>query len=351
MKAKDKLILLALAVATLFYLFYVIRSILTPFVISLVLSYFLHPLVEKLSQKAHISRISAILLIMGLSLSIIFAIIITISPLIYMQLSDMLTALPRYFVTIVNDIYPRIIAGLNNVGIRTNINIDEIFNNEKFSASALAFLQNFSSEILTSSVAIINVLALIFITPILIFYLLKDWDLMVKTCYNNLPKTSVATLKKLSKEIDTALAGYVRGQGTVCFILAVIYSVSLSFTDLNFGFLIGLLTGVFAFIPYIGAVTGVVCAIIIALFQWGFDFVALAPIFGIFLFGQILESNFLTPKLVGEKVGLHPVWIIFGIFVFGVLFGFVGVLFATPLTAIFGVLIKHFSIEYKKRFV
>jgi predicted PurR-regulated permease PerM len=186
--------------------------------------------------------------------------------------------------------------------------------------------------------------------PILVFYLLKDWDILMQKIYELLPRGVAGTAKQIAKEIDKTLAGYVRGQFHVCLILAAFYSISLSLAGLNFGFLIGFLTGMFAFMPYIGMLFGTSAAIIIALFQWGFNFTNLAPVGIIFLVAQLIESNFLTPKLIVNKIGLHTVWIIFGLFVFGVLLGFVGVLLALPLTAICGVIIKYFLLQYKKKF-
>lgn len=351
MKTKDKIILLILAILACGYFLYLIRSILTPFIISLVVAYFLHPVPDYLVKKFKMSRFGAVLLIVGVFLSIFFAFMVIIMPIIYAQLIQLFIALPRYFNVISHDIYPKIVNNLNGVGIKVNGDLSEILNNQKISDSLLEFLKNFSFDIFSSSMALVNVLSLIFIMPILTFYLLKDWDLLIANFNNHLPKQINTALKKLFSDIDLALAGYVRGQIIVCLILAILYSSLLSFTNLHFGFLIGLLTGIFSFIPYVGAIGGVIIALLFSLFQWGFDLVNITPVLLVFLFGQILETNFLTPKLIGKRVGLHPVWIIFGLFVFGVLFGFLGVLLATPMTAAFGVLIRHLAAEYKKRFV
>jgi predicted PurR-regulated permease PerM len=198
---------------------------------------------------------------------------------------------------------------------------------------------------------LINILSLIFITPILVFYLLKDWNILMIKIYELLPKSIAKQTKEVAGDINKTLAGYVRGQFNVCLILAIFYAASLSLVGLNFGFLIGFLTGMFAFVPYVGMFCGTVAAIVVALFQWGFDFTYLSLVAAIFLLAQLVESNFLTPKLIGDKIGIHPVWMIFGLFVFGVLFGFLGVLFAVPLTAIFGVIAKYFALQYKRKFV
>jgi predicted PurR-regulated permease PerM len=172
---------------------------------------------------------------------------------------------------------------------------------------------------------------------------------MIKKVDDLLPKKQKNDIRKIFSDIDLTMSGYIKGQFNVCLILGLIYAVLLSFAGLNFGFLIGFFTGLMVFIPYVGMLIGVVLAIIIALFQWGFDLFHIGIISLIFILGQIIESNFLTPKLVGSKIGLHPIWLIFGLFFFGINFGFMGVLFAVPLSAIFGIIIKYFLQQYKKK--
>jgi predicted PurR-regulated permease PerM len=259
-------------------------------------------------------------------------------------------ALPGYFQTISNDFYPKIAQILNKAGFKVEADLAHLFQNEQVASRFVDLSKNVFGNAIDSSLNFINVLSLIFITPILIFYLLKDWDILLKKINDYLPREISASVKKIATDIDKALSGYIRGQFNVCFILALIYSILLSFTGLNVGFLIGFLTGIFSFIPFIGMLCGVVCAIIVALLQWGFDPSHISAIALVFIFGQVIESNFLTPKLIGSKIGLHPVWIIFGLFIFGTLLGFIGVLVAVPLTAICGVIIKHFALEYKKKF-
>ncbi len=349
MKEQEKIIITSLFVAAFILAVYLIRSILTPFIISLILSYFLHPLVDRVCQKTKMSRLSAVLVITGLFFIGFFTVLALILPIIYEQLSALISALPQYFQTLAIDLYPKIADFLTSIGIKINPNFEQAFENADATTHILNFLQNFITNLFQSSVALVNVLSLIFITPILIFYFLKDWNLLVEKILSFLPKKYNSSIKNILQEVDQALSGYVRGQINVCLILGIIYSILLTFTGLNFGFLIGFFTGLFSFIPYVGALGGFGVAIILALLQWGFHFTNLLLVALVFIFCQTLESNFLTPKLIGNKVGLHPVWIIFGLFVFGTLFGFLGVLLSTPLSAICGVLIKNLAFEYKKR--
>ncbi|MBP7709982.1 MAG: AI-2E family transporter [Rickettsiales bacterium] len=350
MKTKDKVLSILTIFAALFWLIYLVKSVLTPFILSLIIAYFLDPLVDRFCTKCKLSRLAATSIILGLFLVILVALCSLLLPIIYTQFLSLLEALPGYFQILVNDFYPKIAASLNKAGFKLDTDFSHLIANEQVTTKFVDLSQNIFNNALSSSVFLINILSLVFITPILVFYLLKDWDLLVAKINNYLPRTVSSSVKKIAADIDKTLSGYVRGQFNVCLILGIIYSSLLSFTGLNFGFLIGFLTGLFSFIPYVGMLSGVTAAVAVALFQWGFDGGHITAISVVFIFGQILESNFLTPKLIGEKIGLHPVWLIFGLFIFGALFGFVGVLIAVPLTAICGVIIKHFALEYKKRF-
>jgi predicted PurR-regulated permease PerM len=349
MKLRDKIIFIVIALVIFSSLIYLIKSVIAPFISSLVIAYFLDPLVDRLHEKYKLSRLAATSLIMGLFVVSFVGICSVLLPIIYTQFMALLDALPDYLQTFTNDLYPKIAAILNRIGFGLQTDFSHLIEDQQISAQFIDLSKNIFSNALDSSLTLINILSLIFITPILIFYLLKDWDILIKKIHDFLPRNISASAKEIAREIDKALSGYVRGQFNVCFILGVLYSSLLSFSGLNFGFLIGFLTGLFSFIPYVGMLSGVTAAIAVALFQWGFD-IHIAYVAAIFIFGQIIESNFLTPKLIGSKIGLHPVWMIFGLFIFGALFGFIGVVIAVPLTAVCGTIIKHFSTEYKKHF-
>lgn len=347
MKISEKIALIIFIILVFGLSVYLIRSILSPFIFSLVIAYFLHPLVDRLSKK-RLSRLAATSLIMGVFFIVFIGIILMIAPIVYAQSEALIIALPQYFQIVAHDIYPKIATTLNSVGIKMNSDLIQVIDKADLASKIFEVVQNFLLGAFSSSVAFINIISLIFITPILIFYLLKDWNLLAAKVHSYFPSKMAHAASAIMREIDEALAGFIRGQITVCLILGLIYSILLSIFGLNFGFLIGIITGILTFVPYVGALTGFVVAMLVAFFQWGFSFIDLVSIALVFCFGQILESNFLTPKFVGKNIGLHPVWIVFGIFVFGVLFGFMGVLFATPLTAICGVFIRHLSFEYKK---
>ena len=155
-------------------------------------------------------------------------------------------------------------------------------------------------------------------------------------------------MRQLAREIDAAIAGFVRGQTAVCLILGSFYAVALTLSGLNFGLLIGLISGVITFIPYVGSMTGLILALGVAVAQFWPDYSSILMVLGIFLVGQFLEGNLLAPKLVGESVGLHPVWLIFALLAFGYLFGFVGLLVAVPLAATIGVLARFALQRYRE---
>ncbi|MEO3415598.1 AI-2E family transporter [Roseovarius sp. CAU 1744] len=202
-------------------------------------------------------------------------------------------------------------------------------------------------SVLSSAVSILNVVMLFVIVPVVAFYLLYDWDNMVAKVDDLLPRDHARVIRNLAREIDKTLASFIRGMGTVCLILGTYYAIALMLVGLQFGLVVGALAGLVTFIPYVGALLGGALAIGLALFQFWGDWISIGLVAGIFVLGQVIEGNVLTPKLVGNSVGLHPVWLIFALSVFGTLFGFVGMLVAVPLAAAIGVLARFAIGQYK----
>ncbi len=349
MQTRDKLVISFILSAFFFIVIYSIKSILTPFVASLILAYFLNPPVDYLHKKHNVCRSLSTLLILTLFITFNILLYSYIVPIIYAQLVAFINTMPSYIKIIYYDIYPDIISRLKDSGVEVNGSFNEFFH-EKNITSAFDLSKNVFGKALLSSASLINIISLVFISPILVFYFLKDWDLIVNNVSRHLPKKSAKTIKKVVIDIDKTLSQYIRGQLNVCLILGLLYAIMLNYSGLNFGFLIGFLTGIFSFIPYIGMLIGVVIGIIVALFQWGLDVPNILTILGIFAFGQFVEGNFIAPKLIGDKIGTHPAWIIFGLFFFGFIFGLFGVLIAVPLTAICSVLIKFFAARYRKKY-
>jgi predicted PurR-regulated permease PerM len=208
------------------------------------------------------------------------------------------------------------------------------------------WIATFLKSLWSGGRAVFSVLSLLVITPVVAFYLLCDWDRVVVTVDGWIPRPHRDTVRGLARDIDGAIAGFVRGQAVICLILAAFYAIALTLTGLNFGFLIGLMTGFLGFIPYVGAVTGFIVAVVVAIAQFWPNWTPILLVIGVFVVGQVLEGYVLSPKLVGAKVGLHPVWLIFSLIAFGYLLGFVGLLVAIPLAASIGVLARFALRKY-----
>ena len=216
-----------------------------------------------------------------------------------------------------------------------------------FAKQALDVLTNLFKSIISGGAKVIDVASIMVLTPLVTFYLLRDWDLLVARIDGWLPRKSAPVIREQFSRIDETLAGFVRGQASVCLILGSFYATGLSIVGLEFGLLVGLGAGFISFIPYVGASIGLAVGFTIALVQFS-DWMPIAIVVGIFLTGQTAESYVLTPKLVGERVGLHPVWLIFALMAGGSLAGFTGVLLAIPVAAIIGVLVRFGLAEYLK---
>ena len=207
-------------------------------------------------------------------------------------------------------------------------------------------IATFLASLWSGGRTLFSVLSLLVITPVVAFYLLCDWDRLVATVDGWIPLPYRDTVRRLAREIDQAIAGFVRGQAVICLILAAFYAVGLTLAGLHYGFMLGLLTGFMSFIPYVGALTGFLVATGVAIAQFWPDITAILLVVGVFVIGQGLEGYVLSPKLVGAKVGLHPVWLMFALIAFGYLLGFVGLLIAIPLAAAIGVLLRFALRKY-----
>ena len=205
------------------------------------------------------------------------------------------------------------------------------------------------NQVLAGSLKVLDFLILLVVTPVVTFYLLLDWDKMVDEINRILPRQHAPTIRRLAREIDVVLAGFVRGQLSVCLILGAFYAVALMAIGLQFGFLVGLVAGLISFIPYVGSVVG-----LRALGRdrrsssSGTQKLWILATAGIFFFGQFVEGNILSPNLIGKSVGLHPVWLILALSVFGTLFGFAGLLVAVPVSAALGVLWRFLVERYRE---
>ncbi len=342
----ERRVLFWLAIAATFiFLIALLREILLPFVLGLGIAYFLDPLADRL-EKIGMSRLWATIVIV-VFFSLTFALIlIFLLPLLADQIMNLAAKIPGYiqvlrelaiqyrqkwFGEISPETHPSLDAALKDIG-------QKITN----------WLGGAVTSILSGGVALVNFLSLFLITPVVVFYLLKDWDKMVAHVDQSLPREHAPTIRGLAGKIDEVLSGFVRGQVTVLLLLGTFYIIGLESIGLNFGLLIGLGAGLISFVPFIGSFVGFIVAGAVAVVQFWPDWVPIASVLGVFIAGQLIEGNFLSPMIIGDRVRLHPVWLIFSLFVFGYLFGFVGLLIAVPLAAAIGVLVRFALEKYRE---
>jgi predicted PurR-regulated permease PerM len=326
--------LAALVVAAL--TLYLLREVLLPFVAGMALAYMLDPVVDRL-ERLGLGRLGASILILALFILTFVLALVVLIPLVAHQLAGFGANLPDYVERIQALIAEQSRPLIEKLGGAAALPDMRQWIGGLVRQGA-AWMAGFLRGLWSGGQAIISVFALLVVTPVVAFYLLVDWDHMVAAVDEWLPRQHRDTIRMLAREIDRAIAGFIRGQAAVCFILGTFYAAGLSMIGLNFGALIGMLAGVLSFIPYVGSLTGLVLSVGVAVVQFWPEWTWIGATLGIFITGQFIEGNILSPKLVGASVGLHPVWLMFALFAFGALLGFVGLLLAVPLAAIAGVL-------------
>jgi predicted PurR-regulated permease PerM len=322
---------------------YVFSDILLPFVAGMVLAYFLDPVADWL-ERAGLSRIAATLLILLSFIVALTVALIILIPVLASQLADFLRLLPDYvqrLQSLVTRFDPEWLErrfGLEIGSLREGLT--------SVLSSGVGFVSSVFQSIWRSGVALFSIAGLFVVTPVVAFYMLLDWDRMVATVDGWMPRDHVGTVRQIAFDVNASTAGFVRGQGTLCLVLGIMYAVGLTLTGLNFGILIGLFAGLISFIPYVGSMVGLVLAVGVALVQFWPDWLMIALVAAVFFVGQFIEGNILQPRLVGKSVGLHPVWLMFSLFAFGALFGFVGLLIAVPAAAAVAVLVRFAIARY-----
>lgn len=326
-----------LFIAVLFFVFiYLIRSILLPFVLGIGIAYLLDPITNRM-EKNGVSRGLATALITACFFLSFILLSILIIPIIATQLSGLLAALPGYMGDFQEKYTPVISHWLGDFPLASMDSVKSAV--ADFSGVMVKLAEAFITGLFHSGMGFVHVLSLILITPVVAFYLLRDWRTVTRRFNNLLPRQHADVIHSQIVIIEKTLDGFVRGQLTVCLILGTYYALALSLVGLKFGIVIGLMTGFLVIFPYVGLILGMATGLAVAFFQFD-NYEHIGAVLAIFIIGQITEGYFITPRLVGKKVGLHPVWIIFGMLSGAALFGFVGVLIAVPTTAVIGVLIR-----------
>lgn len=319
-------------------LLWLLGNVLLPFVLGGAIAYFVDPVADRL-ERMGLSRVAATGIITVSTVLLIVVMILSVIPMLVNQMIDLVQVLPQ----LVQDLRAFLVQNVPSI-------TDEKSQLHQVFASVAETLKDrfteFAQAALNSALSLLNVVILLVIVPVVAVYLLLDWDRMIARIDELLPRDHVGVIRRLAGEIDATLAAFVRGMGTVCLILGTYYAVALMVIGLDFGLAVGFIAGLVTFIPYLGALIGGALAIGLALFQFWGEWHLVAGVAIIFAIGQVMEGNFLTPKLVGSSVGLHPVWLLLALSVFGALFGFVGMLVAVPVAAALGVVARFLTEQY-----
>jgi predicted PurR-regulated permease PerM len=314
-----------------------LRAVLLPFVAGLALAYLLNPLVNRLEQLG-LNRAVATLLILAAFYAAVIALLVVAIPIITTEIALLIEKLPTY----VNRVQALLVDPSHpSLGKILEMGIAQA----EQSSSELArvgagWLTEFLRSLWSDGRMLLSIFSLLVVTPIITAYLVHDWNRLIAALDNLVPAAQRNTVRALAREIDATIDAFLLGQGTICLILGIFYALALRTIGLDHGLLIGIVSGLLAFIPYFGSLTGLLLSLSVAAVQFGLTWTPILLILAIFLVGQSLADYALAPYFVGNKVHLNPVWLMFALFSFGYLFGFVGLLIAVPLAASIGVLLR-----------
>ena len=333
-QAKFWTISIAILALALWYL----GDVILPFVLGGAIAYFLDPVADRLEAMG-LSRVMATVVISLLGILLFVIGILLVVPTLINQTLALVDTAPDLFHQLQTFISTKFPSLLDESGtIRQSL--------ESIGQKIQERGGELVGTLVSSAMSVLNIIILLVITPVVAFYLLLDWDHMVARVNALLPLDHAPAVRQIARDIDRTLASFIRGQGSVCLVLGTYYAVALMIVGLQFGLVVGFIAGLITFIPYVGALVGGALAIGLGLFQFWGEWWSLGAVAAIFFVGQFLEGNILTPKLVGNSVGLHPVWLMLALSVFGSLFGFVGMLVAVPVAASLGVVTRFFIGQY-----
>jgi predicted PurR-regulated permease PerM len=319
---------------------WLLHDILLPFVAGIALAYVLAPLADRV-ERLGINRTVAALLVVSVLVVALIALMLLLVPLLLQQGSALISNIPGYFKRVKELIVDANLPWLNWLGAaETGKTASDLV------GQVATWLLSFSYSLWTGGKALVSFASVLIVMPVVTFYLIRDWHAMIDRVDSWVPVRQRDTVRQLGREIDAAIGGFLRGQFGVCLVLGCYYAIGLMLVGLDFALLIGLIAGVITFVPYIGSMTGLMIAVSVAIAQFWPDWKRITLVVAIFLVGQFIEGNIVSPKFVGERVGLHPVWLIFAMFAFGYLFGFVGLLIAVPLGAAIAVLLRFGLRQY-----
>jgi predicted PurR-regulated permease PerM len=328
-----------IAAVVFFLAIWALGDVLLPFIVGGAIAYFLDPIADRL-ERLGFSRVVATTVISLIALLLVVLLVLAVIPTLVNQLTALVNAAPdiaKRLQGFLLERFPELADSTST--IRQTL--------AEIGAAIQARGAELAQGVLSSALGVISVVLFVVVVPVVAFYLLLDWDDMVARVDSMLPLDHAPTVRRLAREIDAVLAGFVRGQVSVCLALGTFYAVALMAAGLQFGLIVGAIAGAITFIPYVGSLVGGALAVGLALFQFWGDWLQIGIIAAIFAVGQFVEGNILTPRLVGKSVGLHPVWLLFALSAFGTVFGFVGMLIAVPVAASIGVLTRFAVEQYR----
>lgn len=314
-------------------------DVLLPFVLGAAIAYMLDPVADRL-QKWGLSRGLAVAVITVAMILLFVVVTLAVVPALIEQSVALFNIMPTLFNDLQSFLTSRF-PSLMDPDSAANAALTSLGETIREKGSALL------NTALSSAASFLNIIVLFVIVPVVAVYMLIDWDNMIARVDELLPRDHAPTIRAIAADIDKVLAGFVRGMGSVCLVLGIYYAVALALVGLQFGLVVGVFAGLLTFIPYVGAILGGGLAVGLALFQFWGDWFWIVVVYAIFQSGQFFEGNVLTPRWVGSSVGLHPVWLLLSLSVFGSLFGFVGLLVAVPLAAALGVVTRFITQQYK----
>jgi predicted PurR-regulated permease PerM len=321
---------------------YLFRPILLPFLVGMAAAYLLDPAADRLQRMGLRRTAATIVISVSFSLALALALLLLL-PTVAAQAMDLARELPEYLERLRDRVLPHLSGMASWASIELDLSAEGLL--RRYWTQTMEILINAVGSLLQSGIALLNLVSLLFVTPIVTFYMLRDWDRMVARIEASVPPDYLPTVRRLAREIDEVLAGFIRGQGLVCLFLAVFYALGLWLVDLRYGLIIGLLTGFFSFIPYIGMAIGACVGLTVAAFQFQ-DLIGVGLVAAVFAVGQFIEGNLISPRVVGDRIHLHPVWMIFAVLAGTVLFGFLGTLLAVPVAGVLGVLVRFGLRQY-----
>ena len=323
-------------IAALTLAFTLLQGILMPFAVSFVLAYLLEPLVDRLERRRVGRGLASIAVLLAFLLAVALVLLLLV-PLVQQQVSRLITRMPS-LVAAAQDQFGHWMAALQrHLPAAEVAKLRQLVNDQI--GTAVGWTAQLLQHMISSGFAVLNIVSLLVVAPVVTFFLLRDWHVMVGHLYALVPRPHLPTVRQQARVIADTLDGFVHGQGLVCLILAVYYGAALSVAGLESALAVGLLIGVLAIIPVAGVAIGFALSVALAALQYG-TWAKILTVAGIFAFGQTVEANILTPKLVGDRIHLHPVWVIFALLAGGKLYGFAGVLISVPAAAAIGVLVR-----------